>query len=149
MSLLASKVLGLFEIPQILMICYHYHQVFSSGEVVAPLLQGLDDHKEFSIIDVIVSFCRREGGKVICTGMEISIRIFYISTPPEAVREALVMTKKGLAVSGILITGAERNISLSLIKALSCSFPQWKATPFLVKSWSGQASVEKFGMNFR
>ena len=57
-----------------------------------------------------------------------------MSIPPEAVREASVMTKKGLVVSGILITGADRNASLSLIKVSSCSFPQWKDTPFFVRS---------------
>ena len=57
-----------------------------------------------------------------------------MSTPPEAVREASVMTKKGLAVSGILITGVDKNVSLSLTNAASCSFPHRKATPFLVRS---------------
>ena len=59
------------------------------------------------------------------------------------------MTKNGLVVLGILITGADRNASFSLMKVSSCSFPQWKATPFLVKSMSGRASVEKWGMNFQ
>ena len=72
-----------------------------------------------------------------------------MSTPPEAVREALVMTKNGLVVSGILITGADRNTSLSLTKALSCPFPQLKGTPFLVRSMSGQMIVEKWGINFQ
>ena len=29
-------------------------------EVVTPGFQGADDRKEFSVIDVVVSFCRRE-----------------------------------------------------------------------------------------
>ena len=71
-----------------------------------------------------------------------------MSTPPEAVREVLVITKKGLVVSSILITGVERNISLSLTNMSFCSFPHWKVTPFLVKLWRGQVSAEKFRMNF-
>ena len=47
-----------------------------------------------------------------------------MSIPPEVVREASVMTKNSVVVSGILITGADRNVSLSLMKASSCSFPQ-------------------------
>ena len=66
-----------------------------------------------------------------------------MSIPPEAVREASVMTKNGLVVSGILITGADRNVSLSLTKVPSCSFPQWKGAPFLVRLMSGRAIVEK------
>ena len=71
-----------------------------------------------------------------------------MSIPLEAVREASVMTKNGLVVSGILITGADRNISLSLTKASSCSFPQLKGAPFLVRLMSGQVIVEKCRMNF-
>ena len=71
-----------------------------------------------------------------------------MSTPLAAVREVLVIMKNGLAVSGILITRVERKVSLSLMNALSCSFPHWKATPFLVKSWRGHARVEKLGINF-
>ena len=59
-----------------------------------------------------------------------------MSIPPEVVREASVMTKNGLEVSGILITSADKNVSLSFTKASSCSFPQWKGTPFLVRSIS-------------
>ena len=47
------------------------------------------------------------------------------------------MTKNGLVVSGILITSVDRNASFSLMKVLSCSFPQWNAIPFLVRSMSG------------
>ena len=71
-----------------------------------------------------------------------------MSTPPEAVREASIMTKKGLVVSSILITGVDRNVSLSLMNAPSCSIPHRKVVSFLVRSWSGQASTEKLGMNF-
>ena len=71
-----------------------------------------------------------------------------MSTPPVAVREVSVMMKKSLVVSGILITEVERNISFSLMNALSCSFPHRKAVPFLVRLWSGRVSTEKLGMNF-
>ena len=49
--------------------------MFSSSKKVAPLLQGLDDHKEFSVIDVVVSFCWGESGRLISTGMEIPVGI--------------------------------------------------------------------------
>ena len=125
------------------------HQMFSSGEIVAPFLQGLGDSEEFPIIDIVILFCRGKGGRMIGTGMEIPVGVFCMSIPPVAVREASVMTKNGLVVSGILITGAERNVSLSLINVSSCSFPHKKIIPFLVRLWSGQVSTEKLGMNFR
>ena len=71
-----------------------------------------------------------------------------MSTPPNAMREASIMIKNCLVTSGILITGMERKISLSLMNVSSCSFFQVKGIPFLVKSCSGQAMVEKLGMNF-
>ena len=61
-----------------------------------------------------------------------------MSTPLAVVREVSVMTKNGLVMSGILTTGAERKVSLSLMNASSCSFPQLKVTPF----WSSCEGVK-------
>ena len=58
------------------------------------------------------------------------------------------MTKNSFIVSGMQITGVERNISLSLMNAPSCSFFQLKEASFLVKLWRGQVRAEKFRMNF-
>ena len=38
----------------------HCYRMFCPREVVLPLLQSLDDGKEFSIIDVVVSFYREK-----------------------------------------------------------------------------------------
>ena len=58
------------------MVSHYDHQVFSPHKVMTPLLESLDDGKEFPVIDVIVSFCQREGGRMIGTGTEISIGVF-------------------------------------------------------------------------
>ena len=57
------------------MICYYGHQVFGASEIVAPLLQGLDDSEEFSVVNVIVSFSGGEGGRMISTRMKVSVGI--------------------------------------------------------------------------
>ena len=57
-----------------------------------------------------------------------------IRTPPDVVREALVMTWNGLEILGIQITGTDINISLSLTNASSCFLVQRNCTPFLVRS---------------
>ena len=57
------------------MIHDHCYQVFGSSEVMLPFLQSLDDGEELPIIDVIVSLSWREGGRVIGTGMEISVGV--------------------------------------------------------------------------
>ena len=52
-----SKILGLFEIVQVFMVCDHRYWVFSSGEVMLPFLQSLNDSKKFPIVDVVIVFC--------------------------------------------------------------------------------------------
>ena len=79
--MLAAKILGLFEVSQVLVIRYYSYWVFSASEVVAPLLQGLDDSEKFSIIYVIVSFGGREGGRVISARMKVSIRVLLHEYP--------------------------------------------------------------------
>ena len=56
--------------------------VFSSSEVVSPFLQNLDDSKELPVIGVIVSLCRREGGRVISTGVEVSVGVLLYEYSP-------------------------------------------------------------------
>ena len=43
--------------------------------VLTPFGEGKDDRKEFSVVDVIVSFGREESARVIGTGVEITIGI--------------------------------------------------------------------------
>ena len=42
---------------------------------MSPRFQGTDDGKEFSVVDVIVSFCRRERLGEVRAGMSIAIRV--------------------------------------------------------------------------
>ena len=51
------------------MIRYYGYWMFCTGEVMAPLFQGLDDGEEFSVIYVVVSFGGSEGGGVVSTGV--------------------------------------------------------------------------------
>lgn len=44
-------------------------------EVVTPVVQGVDNSKQFAIINVVVTFHGREGLGQVCAGMEISIII--------------------------------------------------------------------------
>ena len=129
------------------MICDDSYWVFCSGEVMLPFFESLNDGKKFPIRDVIL--CWGEGGRVEAQGWRSLLESFCISTPPVAIKEVSVMTKNGFIVSGMWITGAKRNTSLSLINTSSCSCFQSKGTPFLVKSWRGQARAEKFGMNLQ
>ena len=95
LSLLASEILGLFEIFQILVVCDYNHQVFSSGEVVLPFLQSLNNSKEFSIIDVVVLFHQGEGGGMISAGVEIPIRVFLHQHSPRGSEGSVCHDEEG------------------------------------------------------
>ena len=71
MSLSAGQVSWLLEVSQILVIHYDSHWMHSPSEVMLPFLQCVEDSKEFPIIDVIVSFSRREHLRVISTRVQI------------------------------------------------------------------------------
>ena len=80
---------------------YHYW-VFGSGKIMPPLLQGLDDSKEFPIINVIVSLSGREGGRVISAGMEISIGVLLHEYSSRGSKGGIHHDKEGF--SGICCT---------------------------------------------
>ena len=78
-----------------------------------------------------------------------SLKSICIRTAPVAVSEALVMTVKGLVVSGRARTGPWMKVAFNVLNATSHSVVQSHFAPFLVRLWRGQAIVEKSGMNFR
>ena len=56
----AVEHLGLSEVGEVLVISENLHGERRAMEVMAPGFQGADDGKEFTVIDVTVSFCRGE-----------------------------------------------------------------------------------------
>ena len=65
-----------------------------------------------------------------------------------AVREALVIMVKGLVMSERVKTGSLLKVAYNVLNAVSHSVVQSHFASFLVRSWRGQAIVEKSGMNF-
>ena len=54
------KGLGGVEVGKVFMVSEDLYRERGSMEVVLPGFQGMDDGEEFSVIDVIVSFCQGE-----------------------------------------------------------------------------------------
>ena len=50
----------MMEVSEVLVVCENLYRERRAVEVVTPGFQGMDDREEFSVIDVIVSFSRRE-----------------------------------------------------------------------------------------
>ena len=59
--LAAVERLGLVEIGKVLVVSEDLYREGGTVEIVAPRLQGANDGKEFSVINIIVSFGRGEG----------------------------------------------------------------------------------------
>ena len=58
--LLAIERLGLAEVGEVFVVYENLYQERRAVEVVMPGFQGTDDREEFLVIDVVVSFGRRE-----------------------------------------------------------------------------------------
>ena len=71
-----------------------------------------------------------------------------MSTPPEAVREASIMTKKGLVWSGKDRMGFFRNASFIQAKAILWSMDHFQQAFLWVSDRRGLARSENPGMNF-
>ena len=67
--------LGETEVGEIFMVSEDLYRERGSVEVVLPTLQGMDDGKEFSVIDVIVSFCQGERLGEVGTGVPFAVRV--------------------------------------------------------------------------
>ena len=60
LDLMVVEVLGLTEVRQVLVIHKDLDGEGGTMEIMSPRLQGTNDGKEFSVIDVIISFCSDE-----------------------------------------------------------------------------------------
>jgi len=49
--------LGLSEVGKVLVVGKDLNQKGGAVKVVSPGLEGVDDCKEFTVVDIIVSFC--------------------------------------------------------------------------------------------
>ena len=56
----AIEHLGLMEIDEVFVIRENLHWEGRAMKVVVPRFQGADDREEFLVVDVVVSFGRRE-----------------------------------------------------------------------------------------
>ena len=69
------KILGLTEVCQVLVVSKDLDGERGTMEVVPSGLQGADDGEEFTVINVIVSFCRDEQLKEVRVRMPVTVDI--------------------------------------------------------------------------
>ena len=73
LCLMTVECLGLSKVGEVLVISEHLHQKERSMEVMSPGFQGADDSEEFSVVDIIVSFCRGEQLREVGTWVPFSV----------------------------------------------------------------------------
>ena len=89
------QFLWLTEVCQIFMVGEQGDGVTGALEVVAPVVQSVDDGEQFLIVDIIVSFSSGEHLREIGARMQVTLVILLHQYPPLAKREASVMMMKG------------------------------------------------------
>ena len=73
--MLAREFAGIIDIGQVLVVGDDGNGVGRSLNILTPFSKGKDDCKEFSVIDVIIPFGRKEGVGEIGARVEITIGI--------------------------------------------------------------------------
>ena len=69
------ECLGLLEINEVFVISEDLHWEGRTMEIVSPIFQGMDDGEEFSVIDIVVLFCRGEQLGKIGAWMPFSVGV--------------------------------------------------------------------------
>ena len=114
---------------------------------MVPMGNSVDDSKEFSIIDLIIAFCRSKRFRKIETGVIIAIIVLLKEDSSSSDEGCVSGNSELLLGSGLRRTGAVQKASLILRKVSSCECDQMKETSFFVRSTRGRARSEKWGMN--
>jgi hypothetical protein len=87
----AHQFLGSVEIEKILMISEDDNGVGIYFQIVVPFCKSVNYSKQFTIKDLIITFCRVQGLGKIATGVVLAVSSVWRSTAPVATREASVL----------------------------------------------------------
>ena len=71
-SLAMRELVRILEVGQVLMVGEDGDRMWGALQVLFPFAQSKDDGEKLLIIDIIVSFCCREGLGEVCTGMKVT-----------------------------------------------------------------------------
>ena len=72
-GLSTGEFAGVFEVGQVLVIGDDSDRMGRALNVLSPFSEGKDDCKEFSIVDVVVSFGGEESAREVGTGVKVSV----------------------------------------------------------------------------
>ena len=138
----------LLKIEQVLVVSDHSYRMACSLKIVFPFGKGMDHSKEFSVKDVVVPFCSRKSFGEEDTGVQVSIKVCLHKNCPSGCEGGVGHDHEGF--SGVR-ESQNRSLGEGCFQCFKCSITFCCPVPFcslLVRSWRGQAIVEKSGMNF-
>ena len=75
MCLMAAKLLRVFEVREVLVIHQDSERMGSAFEIVTPFLEGADDGKKLTVINIVIVFCVIERARHESNWMPIAIGI--------------------------------------------------------------------------
>ena len=87
--------LGGAEVSEVFVVGEDLYREWGSVEVVSPGFQGSNDSKEFSVIDVIVSFCWGEQLGQVGAGVPLTIRVGLKEDHTRGIFEGISCNGKG------------------------------------------------------
>ena len=76
------------------------NRVHSASEILPPFGQGMYDGEKLAVVDVVVSFSRREGFREVCAGMEVSIQVLLHEYPSGGSKGGVGHDEKGFSMVG-------------------------------------------------
>ena len=126
----SETTLGLMEVCQVLVIGEQGDRVSSPLEIMSPMIKGMYDSKQFTIIDIIILFCTGESLGKVCTRMEVTISISLHEDSPASEERCVGHYDKGVVNvrEVVLHTLCPPWYSFSFLSFCSYSFP-WPSWP--------------------
>ena len=118
-----------FDIGQIFVIRDDRDGVRGSLEIMLPFQEGKNDGKEFSVVDVIILFYKREGFREVGTGVRVAIGVLLHENSSHSKERCVSHEEKGFGCIG---DGEDRSSGEELSEGVECALLKRTLGPGLV-----------------
>ena len=95
LGLVTRQSLGLAEVSKVFVIHEQGDGMGGSLQVMSPVFKSMDDGEQFPIIDVIVSFSRRESLRQVSAGVKIAITVLLHENTPASEKRGVSHDNEG------------------------------------------------------
>ena len=141
-DLLMIEGMGGAEVSEIFMVSEDLYKERGPVKVVSPGLQGMDDGKEFSVIDVIVSFCQGERFGEVGTGVPLAVPVGLQKDGAGSILGGVGGDGEGCGEVQEVKDWFQQEQGFEGVKSSLASGDQFQGKFFLVRSMRGRATFE-------